>query len=254
MPRLSSKFALIAVPLLLLPLLAQAADPPAARQQDDQMRRFLEASRREHARPLDWQPVRRFDFDDPKTLDAFKVIKGRWVIKDGQLQAVGGEEDRSILIAPCQWPAVRVAFDVTLKPNAQNHVGDIGIRLSADPVTGSFSKGYTTIAAQYFNQATVCYRLSQPIARTECFSVEPGKKYHVALEFNIVSMSKTRREGHLRLWVDDKIILDAWDHQPVDLDPDRMIGLSTYGTDMIIDNLVLSAPPPGKKPATGKHP
>jgi hypothetical protein len=227
----------------LTALAGYAADGPKQRQGDDEMRQFLEASRNEHSRPEDWKPVQEFTFDDAKAIAPMHITKGQWVVRDGQLLAIGGEGERSILIAPCQWDAVRIAFDAVLKPGADGRVGDIGIRLDADAKTGSFSKGYTMITSQYFNQATVCYRLSQPIARTEWSPIVPGRTHHIVMEFTNNPISKTRREGHLRLWVDQRVVLDAWDRDhPLAMDASRWIGLSTYRTEMSVDNLVISAP------------
>ena len=106
---------------------------------------------------------------DVAFLKRLRVVEGQWQIFNGQLQAVGGEADnnRTILIAPCPDGLVRLEFDATLFARPDGCVGDIAVRLNADPDTGGFEGDYARITAQYFNQATVCYKLNIPIARTE---------------------------------------------------------------------------------------
>lgn len=230
--------------LALAGLLVTATAMKAAPQQTlapsvaAEQRTFLEASRHEHAPAYEWKPVATFTFDDAAALKDFRITDGEWKIKDGQLKATGnkpGGNNRTILITPEIEGAQRIEFDATLLPRPDGRVGDICVRLNADPQTGSFARGYALIAAQYFNQANVCYRLNIPIARTECSPVVPGKRHHIILEWRLP-------EGHLRFFVDDTIVVDAWDRAaPLPPDPTKWIGLSTYGTDMIVDNLVISS-------------
>lgn len=218
--------------------LRAAPQQPVAPSVVAEQRTFLEASRHEHAPAYEWKPVANFNFDDATALKEFRITDGEWKIEDGQLKATDskpGSNNRTILIAPEIEGAQRIEFDATLLPRPDGRVGDICVRLNADPETGSFAHGYALIAAQYFNQANVCYRLDIPIARTESEPIVPGQRHHITLEWR-------PPEGHLRFFVDDTIVVDAWDRtSPLPPDPTKWIGLSTYGTDMIVDNLVISS-------------
>lgn len=197
-------------------------------------RKYLELSRKEHDQPVHWQPVLVMGFDDAASLQRLRVKEGRWEILKGQLQAIAGrpDENRSVLIAPCPAGPIRVEFDATLFARPDGRVCDIGIRLNADPDTGRYDRGYGLLTATYFNQATVFYKLNIPLARTEWSPVVPGWRHHVNLEWN---------RGHLRFFIDKRIVLDAWDRDsPLAPDPTKWIGLSTYDTRMAVDNLTVS--------------
>lgn len=124
-----------------------------------------------------------------------------------------------------------------------DRLSDIGIRFNAEPATGAFAKGYSVITGQYGNQATVLYRLNIPYARTEWSPIVPGKRQHIALE--VVS-------PHIRLWVDGRIVLDAWERRGLNnrdlgdfmaMDPSKVIALCTYDNLMEVDNLRILVPP-----------
>jgi hypothetical protein len=211
-------------------------------------KKYLRASRAEHDAPIKaWSPIATWNFDDGKLPEGFHVYEGEWKVDAGKLVAHAGKPDdnRVIKIANCEWPAFRLEFDATLRPEAgraPTQIGDIGIRFNADAETGAFTDGYCVITAQYGNQATVFYRLNIPHSRTEWSPIEPGKTHRVVLE--VV-------KPHVRLWVDSRVILDAWERRgtsAVDhgdflpMDPKRVIALHTYDTRMEIDNLTISVP------------
>jgi len=222
--------------VLLLPGfvdLPVAADAPAA---PGSQRHYLELSRSEHNAPVTWQPRHTFTFDNSAVPETFRVKEGTWEVRDGQLQAVAGEPDgyRTILIAPCPAGSMRVAFDATWFARPDGRVGDIYVRFNADPDTGSSARGYGLFVGHYFNQASVCYKLNQPIARTEWSPIVPGRRHRVVAEWT---------PRHLRLWVDDRIVLDAWDRdKPITPDPAKWIGLAVYDTRLAIDNLTVATP------------
>jgi hypothetical protein len=210
---------------------ANDAVPDAAEQ-----RMYLERARAEHDARVDWQPRHSFTFDDPAALGALRVCEGEWKIEGGQLQAVAGKAEnyRTILLAPCPAGPMRIEFDAVLTARPDGRVGDIYIRLNADPDTGSSAKGYGLFVARYFNQDSVCYKNNQPIARSEWSPIVPGRRHHIVAEWNTV---------HLRLRVDDQVVIDAWDRtNPIAPDPAKWIGLATYDTRLAVDNLVISVP------------
>lgn len=213
---------------------------------------YLNSSRREHDhRIANWKTVAQWTFEDDKLPEEFTVFDGKWDVKDGQLRAIDGEVDRNrtLGIAACKWPAFRIAFDATLTARAGNsadRICDLGIRLNADPTTGSFAKGYVAILAQYANQSAVLYRLNVPFARTEFTPIRPGVKHRVMVE--VV-------KPHIRVWVDDKVILEAWERagtnnrDPRDfqeMDPQKIIAIHTYDTQLVVDNMTISVPDQAK--------
>ena len=60
----------------------------------------------------------------------------------------------------------------------------------------------------------------------------PGRRHRIVVEWTA---------NHLRFFVDNRIVLDAWDRDtPLPPDPTKWIGLSTYDTRMAIYNLMIS--------------
>jgi len=241
-----SLLSIIAFSVLVLCVQGCTAPPSSRWEQDKQ--RFLQASRNEWNHHIKtWQEVACWSFDDNVMPEVFHVYSGQWRVADGKLCSVGGEPDRNrkVKITNCLWAAFRPEFDVVLqagKNAPRDRIGDVGISLNADSKTGSFAKGYAFILAQYFDQATVFYRLNVPYARTEFSPIEPGRQHHVMVE--VV-------KPHLRLWVDGRIVLEGWERigrnnrdycDFMDMDPNRAIVLHTYDTVMEIDNLRILTP------------
>ena len=210
--------------------------------------KFLAASRREHDhRFKSWETVADWNFDDGKMPDGFKVFEGEWEVVDGKLCANGGKPmgNRIIQFGRPQWPAMRIEFDATLtaRPGElPQKICDLGIRINADPETASFAKGYVTIIGAYYNQASVIHRLNIPFARTEYKVLKPGVTHKVAVE--IV-------KPHIRVFVDDTVVIEAWERSGtsrinhsdfLDMDPTKILALSTYDTDLKIDNLKILVP------------
>lgn len=200
----------------------------------ESQRDFLRNSRSEHNKTVAWKPVASMTFEDPQSLKDLRIVQGLWEVGDGKLRAVGGRKDsnRTILLTSSPAGAVRIEFDATLFPRSDGRIGDICIRLNADPITGSFARGHALITAQYWNQASVCYKLNIPIARTEWSPVVPGQSHRVVVEWT---------PSHLRFFLDGRIVLDAWDRDsPLSPDPTKWIGISTYDTLMEVDNISIS--------------
>lgn len=225
--------ALVGRTLLLVCLLALTGCATAPHPSDEgSLAHFLDRSRAEQYRLPEWEVVRQWTFDDPAELEDMKPIQSEWSVRDGRIENTGGGISRTLLVAPCRWNPVRIEFDAILHARPDGRVCDISIKLNADPERGRAGKGYWLVTASYWNQVTTCYRLNLPIARTEYSPIVPGKMHHVALEF---------LGDHLRFWVDDEVVLDAWDRQaPLAMDPEAWIGIGTYDTRMTIDNLTIS--------------
>lgn len=213
--------------------------------------KYLKASRAEHDhRIAEWKTVGSWNFDDGSMPDGFKVFDGSWEVVDGALVAADGKVDgnRTIGLTHCNWPAFRISFDATLSPRPEKahlrpaYIGDIGVRINADPQTGGFAQGYVAILAHYTNQANVIYRRNIPFVRTEMCSITAGEKHRVVVE--VV-------KPHIRVWVDDKVVLEAWDRHGVgrrddsdfiEMDPERIIALHTYDSILAVDDLLIEVP------------
>jgi hypothetical protein len=218
---------------------------------DQRLEKFLAASRGEHDHGIErWVEAAAWTFDDGKIPESFNAFEGKWEVADGQLRAVSGAPDgnRVIQIANCRWPAFRLEFDASLHANPGTPAGricDLGVRLNADPETGDFREGYVALLGAYYNQATVIYRHFIPYARTEWSPLVAGKTHRVVLE--VV-------KPHIRLWVDDRVALEAWEREGraaggdpgrgdfLDMDPRRAMALHTYDNALHVDNLRILVP------------
>ena len=252
---LAATLGIAGVLAVFLSSLAASGDSPADPAWTARLKQYLESSRSEHNHAvLTWRDEAAWNFDDGKMPADFKVFDGKWDVADGKLRAIDGKDDdnRTIKIADCRWPAFRLEFDAMLraKPGVPaDHVCDIGILLNADPDTGRFDHGYGVLAGTYFNQATVLYRLYIPYARTEWSPIVTGHVHHVMLE--VV-------KPHIRFWIDGRVVLEAWERTGkgpadasdfIDMDPQSVIALHTYDTVMEVDNLRIQVPAdsePGK--------
>lgn len=190
--------------------------------------RYLEASRNLRHSPVVWQPAQRFSFDRPSALEAFKIVYGDWEIADGRLRAVSGEGNRAILLTPSIAQPLQITFDATLERRPDGRSGDITVLINASADSRYFGSGYALTTGSFWNNCTTFYRLNRPIARTEHTPVRLNKPNRVRLEFV---------NGHIRYWLNERIILEAWDDAPLDMDPSLWIGIRTWGTNMQIENL-----------------
>ena len=170
-------------------------------------------------------------FDDPAEMSRFIVTEGTWKIKDGKLWAIEGEGNRGILLCHSQGEAVRVELKVTNYADTKGRIGDVSILINTAPEKGYFSKGYAFTTGSYYNTCTTFYRKECKLARTECSPLKPGKSSTVILE---------QYRGHIRYWVNDRIVLEAWDRDPLPLNEELWVGLRTWATLMAVDSVIIS--------------
>ncbi|MHB0935757.1 MAG: DUF6250 domain-containing protein [Armatimonadota bacterium] len=201
---------------------------------------YLQVGRDEVKFPVArWASVQTMTFDDPEALKDCPVLDGAWEVKDGQLQATAGDANRAILLGHAQGDAVRVEFDAMCLADTDGRIGDISVMIDTTPEKGYFRRGYALTTGSYYNTCTSFYRQGKKLARTEYSPLKTGQTYHVAVEVC---------RGHLRYWLDEKIILEAWDAAPLPLDEKLWVGIRTWATDMRIDNLVISRAGEAAKP------
>jgi len=191
---------------------------------------FLERSREQRTQKVTWKETASFSFDNPADIANYPVPEGAWEINSGTLRAVKGDRNRAILLLHTVGDPVRIEFDATNTADDAGRLGDITVLLNSVPGKNFFSHGYSLTTASYWNSCTTLYKQGKPIAKTEYTPVMSGKKHHVALEFN---------KGHIRYWLDDQIILEAWDDTPLVMDSECWIGIRTWATQMVVDNVVV---------------
>ena len=198
--------------------------------QEHNPQQFLERSRNQKTQKVTWKKVASYSFDTPATIAECPVPEGAWEVSGGKLRAVDGDRNRAILLHKSVGNPVRIEFEATNTADEEGRLGDITVLLNAVPGKVFFSNGYALTTASYWNNCTTFYKKGRPIARTEFTPVESGKTYRVTLEFN---------SGHIRYWLDDRIVLEAWDNEPLAMDPECWIGIRTWATAMVVDNVVV---------------
>lgn len=166
---------------------------------------FLESGRKAPVNTVKWSKVVSLTFDDPAELSRYAVGDGKWEISDGRLWAVEGEKNRSIFLTRPQGDNLRIEFEATNFAGRNGLIGDITLMLNNAPGKSVTGHGYTLTTGSFFNTCTTFYREGSKLARTEHSPVVSGKTNTVVIELY---------EGHLRYWLNDRIILEAWDVSP----------------------------------------
>ena len=121
---------------------------------------------------------------------------------------------------------LRIELEVTNYANPDGSIGDITILINSENSGNFFRRGYALTTGSYYNNCTTFYRLGKAIARTEYSPLVSGKTYRVLIELI---------DGHIRYWLDDKIILESWDPNQLELDSNLWIGIRTWNTRMSVD-------------------
>lgn len=175
---------------------------------------------------LHWESIYYDDFNDPKNLKQYPIVNGDWKILNGQLQAIMGKTNRTILLHKCIQGAMKIEFQVKNIANSDGSIGDITVLLNSEKSKSFFKKGYALTTGSYYNNCTTFYKYGKAIAKTEYSPLQSEKTYLVTLEWN---------DGHIRYWLDDTILLETWDPTPIPLDNPQWIGIRTWNTNMLID-------------------
>ncbi len=225
MPFRSSKSVCLAILVLACLFAACAAHPrPEAMEKS----RLAGLSLR-HA-DIAWERVAGFTFDNRNDMERLRIAEGEWEIRDGALRAMGGNANRAIMLAPCGSDPVRIEFEVT-NYSSGGLMGDITILLNSSPDKRFFDSGYALTTGSYWNTCTTFYRKGLALSNTSWSPVISGKKNRVAFEFD---------HGHIRYEMNGQILLETWDESPLVMDSSRWIGIRTWSTLMVVDNVVIS--------------
>jgi hypothetical protein len=198
--------------------------------------KMLQSSRSATGTKVSWEEAITYTFDDPSQMEAFALAAGKFEIRDGALRAIEGETNRAIMLAKNNFGNYfRIEMEVTNYANEKTgKTGDISFLINSVPVEKYevfFFNGYSLTTASFANSNTAFYKKGKPFARTEYTPVVPGKKNIAMLDY---------MNGHIRYWLNGQIILEAWDGQPLDMDPNLWIGVRSWDTLMVIDKLTIS--------------
>ena len=198
--------------------------------------KMLQSSRNATGTKVAWQEAVSYTFDDPAQMNSFAVAAGKFEIKNGALRATEGETNRAIMLAKNNFGSYfRIEMDVTNYADEKTgKTGDISFLINSVPVEKYevfFFNGYSLTTASFANSNTAFYKKGKPFARTEYTPVVPGKKNIAILDY---------MNGHIRYWLNGQIILEAWDTNPLEMDPDLWIGVRSWDTLMVIDKLTIS--------------
>jgi hypothetical protein len=172
------------------------------------------------------QAVVKYNFASEKAMKDFQVVNGKWQIENGKLWAVSGKGNRSILLANNIKAPLIIEFEVSSYANPDGSIGDITILINSENSKNFFNTGYALTTGSFFNNCTTFYKFGKPIAKTEYSPLVSGKTYVVKIEL---------AGSHLRYWLNDKIILETWDSNPLKVNPKRWIGIRTWNTKMGIN-------------------
>lgn len=221
-------------PLIFLAAVGCSGDGPRAGTPEglaERKQRGLLFSRRSPINAIHWTPVKRFTFEHGWEAEQLLQPAGRWTIEDGVLKAVEGPRNRVIMLCPSRYEPVRIEFDARLQPHPQGEARDFTVLVHASADDRFFKSGYTLTTGSYYNNTTCFYRRGQRLARTEYSPLVVNRWYHVTVEM---------ARGHIRYWLDDRILLEAWDVDPLPADGRGWIGLRTWDIVMEVDNVVIS--------------
>lgn len=173
------------------------------------------------------KPCVKYDFNSKEEMKNFQIVNGKWQIQDAKLWAVKGKHNRSILLAKNVRSPFRIAFEATNYANPDGSIGDITVLINTENSNKFFSRGYALTTGSFYNNCSTFYRRGKPIVKTEYSPLVSGKTYKVIIEYV---------DSHIRYWLDNEIILEAWEPQPLEFNPELWIGIRTYNTRMSIDN------------------
>ncbi|MDD5728110.1 MAG: hypothetical protein PHV59_06065 [Victivallales bacterium] len=179
---------------------------------------------------IEWKKVRSFAFENPDDIKNYKVPEGKWKICEGGLTAVEGERNRVILLIPGGEQYLKIEFETILYRRLDGKTGYITVLLNSTPSKQFFASGYALTTGSYWNNCSTFYKQGKPLARTEYSPVVAGKRNKVSLEY---------RNGHIIYWLNGKIILEAWDNEPLKMQPSLWIGIRTWATDMRVEKVTV---------------
>ena len=171
------------------------------------------------------------DFERARLGNAYGVTGGNWRIDDGQLH-VQGAENHPLWLLRTLPRDVRVEFDV----RSESPEGDIKVEVFGDGA--SYAKNeryaatsYVIIFGGWSNARNVLARMDEHGEDRIVGAprkVEPGKTYRFRIE---------RIGGTLTVWVDEDILLEMVDSEPLAGRGHDHFGFNNWQSDLWFDNL-----------------
>ena len=171
------------------------------------------------------------DFERAALGKDYDKTGGNWRIDDGQLR-VDGAKNHPLWLLRTLPREVRVELDV----RSESPEGDIKVELFGDGA--SYAKadryeasGYVIIFGGWNNSKNVLARMDEHgVDRVigPARKVVPGKTYHFRIE---------RVGGTLTVWVDDEVLLEMADPEPLGGRGHDHFGFNNWQSDLWFDNL-----------------
>ena len=171
------------------------------------------------------------DFERARLGNAYEVTGGNWRIDDGQLHVQGAENHPLWLLRTLPRDA-RVEFDV----RSESPEGDIKVEVFGDGASYAKNESYTAtsyviIFGGWNNARNVLARMDEHGEDRIVGAprkVEPGKTYRFRIE---------RIGGTLTVWVDEDILLEMVDSEPLAGRGHDHFGFNNWQSDLWFDNL-----------------
>jgi hypothetical protein len=171
------------------------------------------------------------DFNRSQLGSAYKKTGGNWRIEDGELH-VKGAKNHPLWLLRTLPREVRVEFDV----RSESAEGDIKVEIFGDGASHAKDDTYTAtsyviIFGGWNNSRNVLARMDEHgddrvVGKPR--KVDVGKTYRFRIE---------RIGGILTVWVDDDILLEMVDSQPLGGRGHEHFGFNNWQSDLWFDNL-----------------
>jgi hypothetical protein len=171
------------------------------------------------------------DFERPELGKDYEKTGGNWRIENGQLRVDGAKNHPLWLLRTLPWD-VHIELDV----RSDSPEGDIKVEVFGDGASHATSSryeatSYVIIFGGWNNSKNVLARLDEHGADRivgPARKVEPGRTYHFRIE---------RVGGTLRVWVDDEVLLEMSDPEPLGGRGHDHFGFNNWQSDLWFDNL-----------------
>jgi len=171
------------------------------------------------------------DFERSQVGSAYKQTGGNWRIEAGELR-VQGAKNHPLWLLRTLPRDVRVEFDA----RSESSEGDIKVEIFGDGASYANSDSYTAtsyviIFGGWNNSRNVLARMDEhgrDRVVGEPRKVEPGRVYRFRIE---------RIEGALTVWVDDSVLVQMVDLEPLKGRGHDHFGFNNWQSELFFDNL-----------------
>lgn len=175
------------------------------------------------------------NFDRERLGDKWNNTGASWEIRDGQLH-IRGARNKPLWLKRRLPRDVEIEFDV----RSESDVGDIKVELFGDGESKATSESYTAtsyvvIFGGWGNKLNIIARLDEHgsdrvIGKKK--AVVKSKTYHFRIR---------RRGNKLSVWVDDEILVEMNDNEPLEGRGHDHFAFNNWQSDLWFDNLKITA-------------